>query len=45
LRTNVSAVLVLANVVKSVFDDQVADNPAEIVWRAVVRVVGRVVVV
>jgi len=45
LRTIVSPVFVLAIVDNSVFDDQVADNPAETVWRAVVRVVGRVDVV
>jgi hypothetical protein len=44
-RTIVSPVFVLAIVVNSVFDDHVADNPAETVWRAVVSVVGRVVVV
>jgi hypothetical protein len=32
-------------VVNSVFDDHVADKPTDIVWRAVVSVVGRVVVV
>jgi hypothetical protein len=45
LRTIVSPVFVLAIVDNSVFDDQVADNPAETVWRAAVRVVGRVDVV
>jgi hypothetical protein len=45
LRTIVSPVFVLAIVVNNVFDDQVADNPAETVWSAVVSVVGRVVVV
>jgi hypothetical protein len=44
-RTMVSAVFVLAIVDNNEFDDHVSDNPAETVWRAVVRVVGRVVVV
>jgi hypothetical protein len=44
-RTIVSPLFVLAIVVNSVFGDQDADNPDEIVWRAVVRFVGSVVMV
>jgi hypothetical protein len=44
-RTIVSPVFVLAIVDKNEFDDHVADNPAETVWRAVVIASGKVIVV